>query len=111
MDTPTHDAVSITGMIAGGANVISFTTGLGTLCGSKPVPSIKLASNTKIYKQLVDDLDVNCGRIVDSENTIQEMGEAIFNLILEVASGKETKGESMGYEGSDFAPWQLEPVV
>ena len=111
MDTPTHDAVSITGMVAGGANVISFTTGLGTLCGSKPAPSIKLASNTKIYKQLVDDVDVNCGRIVDSDNTIQEMGEAIFSLILEVASGKETKGESMGYEGSDFAPWQLGPVV
>ena len=111
MDTPTHDAVSITGMVAGGANVISFTTGIGTLCGSKPAPAIKLASNTKVYKQLIDDVDVNCGRIMDSDNTIQEMGEAIFSLILEVASGKETKGESMGYEGSDFAPWQLGPVL
>ena len=111
MDTPAHDVVSITGMVASGANIVGFTTGLGTLCGSKPAPVIKLASNTKVYRQLMNDLDVNCGSILDGDNTVLEMGESIFSLILEIASGKKTKGESMGYEGSDFMPWQFGPVL
>jgi len=111
MDTPGYDVVSITGMVAGGANVICFTTGRGAVCGSKPVPAIKLASNTKVYRQMIDDMDVNCGTIVDGDATMQEIGEAIFHFILEVASGRKTKSESLGYEASVFVPWQIGPVL
>ena len=111
MDTPSYDAVSITGMASGGANVICFTTGRGALCGSKPVPAIMLASNTKIYRQMIDDMDINCGRIVDGYATMEEMGEAIFHFILEVASGRQSKNESLGYGDSAFVPWQIGPVL
>jgi altronate hydrolase len=111
MDTPGYDVVSITGMIAGGANVICFTTGRGTVCGFKPVPAMKLASNTEMYQRLSDDMDINCGRIVDGDASVQEMGKAIFGMILETASGKKTKSEELGLGDNEFVPWQIGPVM
>ena len=111
MDTPGYDAVSVTGMVAGGANVICFTTGRGSVCGFKPVPTLKLASNSEMYRRLSDDMDVNCGLIIDGETTVQKMGEAIFRLILETASGKQTKSELFGFGDNEFVPWQIGPVM
>jgi len=111
MDTPGYDAASVTGMVAGGANMICFTTGRGSVCGYKPVPTIKLASNTEMYRSLIDDMDVNCGHIVDGKATIDEMGEEIFRLILETASGKKTKSELFGFGDNEFVPWQIGPVM
>jgi len=111
MDTPGYDAVSVTGMIAGGANVVCFTTGRGTVCGFKPTPTIKMASNTAMYERLKDDMDVNCGRIVDGDASIRKMGENIFRLILETASGKATRSERLGFGDNEFVPWQFSPVM
>ncbi|HIJ58410.1 MAG TPA: UxaA family hydrolase, partial [Deltaproteobacteria bacterium] len=111
MDTPGYDAASVTGMVAGGANMLSFTTGRGTVCGYKPVPTIKLASNTEMYRSLMDDMDVNCGKLIDGKATVEEMGEAIFRLILETASGKKTKSELLGFGDNEFVPWQIGPVM
>ncbi len=111
MDTPGYDPVSVTGMIAGGANVVCFTTGRGTVCGFKPVPTIKLASNTEMYRNLSGDMDINCGRIVDGEASVREMGEIIFRMILETASGKKTKSEELGLGDNEFVPWQIGPVM
>ena len=111
MDTPGYDPVSVTGMIAGGANVVCFTTGRGTVCGFKPVPAIKLASNTEMYRNLSGDMDINCGRIVDGEASVREMGEIIFRMILETASGKKTKSEELGLGDNEFVPWQIGPVM
>jgi altronate hydrolase len=111
MDTPGYDVASITGMVAGGANLICFTTGRGTVCGFKPVPTIKLASNTEMYGRLGEDMDMNCGLILDGKATVQEMGEAIFNLVIETASGKKTKSERLGFGDNEFVPWQMGPVL
>ncbi|MBC8176902.1 MAG: UxaA family hydrolase, partial [Deltaproteobacteria bacterium] len=111
MDTPGYDAASVTGMVAGGANMLSFTTGRGTVCGFKPVPTIKLASNTEMYQSLMDDMDVNCGKLIDGKATVEEMGEEIFRLILETASGKKTKSELLGFGDNEFVPWQMGPVM
>jgi altronate hydrolase len=111
MDTPGYDVVSVTGMVAGGANLICFTTGRGTVCGFKPVPTIKLASNTEMHSRLGEDMDVNCGLILDGRATVQEMGEAIFDLVIETASGKKTKSERLGFGDSEFVPWQMGPVL
>jgi altronate hydrolase len=111
MDTPGYDVASITGMVAGGANLICFTTGRGTVCGFKPVPTIKLASNTEMYARLEEDMDMNCGLILDGEATVQEMGEAIFNLVIEIASGKRTKSEVLGFGDNEFVPWQMGAVL
>ena len=111
MDTPGYDVASITGMVAGGANVICFTTGRGTVCGFKPVPTIKIASNTNMYDQLKEDMDVNCGIVLDGEASVQKMGETIFQLILETASGKKSKSELFGFGDNEFVPWQIGPVM
>lgn len=111
MDTPGYDAVSVTGMIAGGANMLCFTTGRGSVCGFKPVPTLKLASNSEMYKRMVDDMDVNCGLIIDGKAGIEEMGEAIFQLILDTASGKKSKSESYGFGDNEFVPWQIGAVL
>ena len=111
MDTPGYDAASVTGMVAGGANMLCFTTGRGTVCGYKPVPTIKLASNTEMYQSMMDDMDVNCGKLIDGRAAIEEMGEEIFRLILETASGKKTKSELLGFGDNEFVPWQIGPVM
>jgi altronate hydrolase len=107
MDSPGFDSVSITGMVAGGANVVCFTTGRGTAFGCKPVPTIKLATNTTLFRTMADDMDINCGAIVDGEVTVGEMGQRIFGMILDVASGKRTKSEHLGYGDEEFVPWPM----
>ncbi len=111
MDTPGYDVVSITGMIAGGANVVCFTTGRGTVCGFNPVPTLKLTSNTPMYRHMAEDMDVNCGRIIDGEADVEEMGHAIFRSILDAASGQQTKSERYGYGEAEFVPWPIGAVM
>ena len=111
MDTPGYDPVSLTGMIAGGANVICFTTGCGSVLGCKPVPVIKLASNTGVFERLSGDMDINCGTIADGEATVAELGELIFEEILETASGKRTKSEGLGFGDNEFIPWTIGAVL
>ena len=107
MDTPGNDPVSVTGQVAGGANMICFTTGRGSCFGCKPAPSLKLATNTPMYNRMAEDMDVNCGAILDGSTTVEEMGEQIFRLILETASGQRSKSELLGYGEDEFAPWHL----
>ena len=95
MDTPGYDPVAATGQVAGGANLVCFTTGRGSVFGCKPAPSIKLATNTPMYKRMEDDMDVNCGTILDGEETVQQCGQRIFELMLKTASGQPTKSESL----------------
>lgn len=107
MDTPGYDPVSVTGQVAGGANIVCFTTGRGSCFGCKPVPSLKLATNTPMYQRMSEDMDINCGTIADGETTVEEMGERIFQLVLETASGKKTKSELYGYGEEEFSPWHM----
>jgi altronate hydrolase len=107
MDTPGYDPVSATGQIAGGANLIAFTTGRGSMFGAKPVPSIKLATNTPMFKRLEEDMDINCGEILDGTASIEVMGQRIFELMLETASGKASKSEELGLGDNEFVPWQI----
>src|SRR5687767_15854672 len=110
MDTPGYDPVSATGQVAGGANMICFTTGRGSAYGCKPTPSIKLATNSDVYRRMIDDMDINCGDILDGVS-IEEKGKEIFDLILRVASGETTKSESLGYGDNEFVPWQVGAVM
>ncbi|WP_425069795.1 UxaA family hydrolase [Reyranella sp.] len=107
MDSPGYDPVSATGQVAGGANVLCFTTGRGSVFGCKPTPSLKLATNTALYRRMTDDMDINCGTIVDGEETIQENGRRIFDLILATASGQKTKSELLGIGDDEFEPWKI----
>jgi altronate hydrolase len=107
MDTPGYDPVSATGQIAGGANLIAFTTGRGSMFGAKPVPSIKLATNTPMFRSLEEDMDINCGEILDGTCTMQTMGERIFQLMLRTASGEPSKSELLGLGDNEFVPWQI----
>ena len=107
MDTPGYDPVAATGQVAGGATMVCFTTGRGSVFGCKPAPSIKLATNTSMYRRMEDDMDVNCGTILDGEETVQECGQRIFELMLRVASGERTKSELFDFGAAEFAPWQI----
>lgn len=107
MDTPGYDPIAATGQIAGGANVMCFTTGRGSCFGSVLAPVIKLASNTPLYQHMEEDMDINCGVVIDGEQDIQQLGEYIFEQILEVASGRKTKSEELGVGESEFAPWPI----
>ena len=107
MDTPGYDPVAATGQVAGGANLVCFTTGRGSVFGCKPAPSIKLATNSPMYRRMEDDMDVNCGTILDGDETVQQCGQRIFDLMLRVASGEPTKSESFDFGGAEFAPWVL----
>jgi altronate hydrolase len=111
MDTPGYDPVSATGQVAGGANMICFTTGRGSAYGCAPSPSLKLATNTALWNRQEEDIDINCGEIVDGNTTVNEVGERFFQMILETASGKKSKSELHGYGQSEFVPWQLGPVM
>ena len=107
MDTPGYDPVGATGQVAGGANVMCFTTGRGSVFGMKPAPSIKLATNSPMYERMSEDMDVNCGTILTGEESVAECGERIFQLILRVASGERSRSESYDFGSSEFAPWVL----
>ena len=107
MDTPGFDPVSVTGQVASGANVICFTTGRGSCFGFKPSPSIKIATNTNMFNKLEEDMDINAGKIMDGESTIEEIGNQIFNKIISVASGEQSKSEINGYGDDEFNPWVI----
>ncbi|HZP91869.1 MAG TPA: altronate dehydratase family protein [Burkholderiales bacterium] len=111
MDTPGYDPVSATGQVAGGANMICFTTGRGSAYGCKPSPSLKLATNTAMFNKQEDDMDINCGVIVDGKASIQEVGQQFFDMILRTASGEKSKSEQWGYGEDEFAPWVLGPTM
>jgi altronate hydrolase len=107
MDSPGYDPVASTGQIASGANIICFTTGRGSMFGSKPAPTIKLASNTPMYQRLSEDMDINCGQVIDGDLTIDEMGREIFEQILRTASGDKTCSEKLGLGDHEFVPWHM----
>ncbi|MDP8995622.1 MAG: altronate dehydratase family protein [Pseudomonadota bacterium] len=111
MDTPGYDPVSATGQVAGGANMIVFTTGRGSCFGCRPAPSLKLASNSALYNSMTEDMDVDCGPIVTGGLTIQQSGRDIFELIIETASGRKSKSEEFGYGDNEFVPWHLGAVL
>jgi altronate hydrolase len=107
MDTPGFDPVSATGQVAGGANLICFTTGRGSAYGCKPSPSLKLATNTPLFVHQEEDMDFNCGTIIDGTETIAQAGARFFELILRTASGEKSKSEAFGYGDDEFAPWTI----
>ena len=106
MDTPGYDPVSATGQVAGGANILAFTTGRGSAYGCKPTPSIKLATNSDTYRRMSEDMDINCGDVLDGVS-IEEKGREIFAKVLKVASGEQSKSEALGYGDAEFVPWQV----
>ena len=107
MDTPGYDPVAATGQVAGGANLVCFTTGRGSVFGCKPAPSIKLATNSPMYRRMEDDMDINCGTVLEGSESVQACGERIFDHILRTASGERTKSEQFDFGGAEFAPWVL----
>jgi altronate hydrolase len=106
MDTPGYDPVAATGQVAGGSNILCFTTGRGSAYGCKPTPSIKLATNSDIYHRMIDDMDINCGDILDGVS-LRDKGAEIFEKILKVASGERSKSEELGYGNNEFVPWHV----
>ncbi|MFA7664774.1 MAG: altronate dehydratase family protein [Burkholderiaceae bacterium] len=111
MDSPGYDPVSATGQVASGANMIVFTTGRGSCYGCKPSPSIKLATNTPMYERMIEDMDVNCGTIIDGSTTVQEKGREIFEEVLRVASGAPSRSEALGIGNEEFVPWSIGAVM
>ncbi|MFC6634376.1 UxaA family hydrolase [Microbulbifer taiwanensis] len=111
MDSPGFDPVSVTGQIASGANVVCFTTGRGSAFGSKPVPCIKLASNSALFRRMREDMDIDCGGIVDGDYSVDECGEMIFQRILAIASGEKSASERLDYGDNEFAPWRIGAVI
>jgi altronate hydrolase len=111
MDTPGYDPVSATGQVAGGANMICFTTGRGSAYGCAPSPSLKLATNTALWNRQEEDIDINCGEIVDGTALVDEIGERFFRMILDTASGQKSKSELHGYGQNEFVPWYLGAVM
>ena len=110
MDTPGYDPASVTGMVAGGANVVVFTTGRGSCFGCKPSPSIKLATNTPMFDRMEADMDLNAGTVLQGES-LNSVGERIFDMILRVASGEPTKSEAQGIGDEEFLPWIVGPTL
>ena len=111
MDTPGYDPVAVTGQVAGGCNVVCFTTGRGSTSGWKPAPTIKLATNTPMYRRMSEDMDLDCGGIVSGEETVEQCGERIFRHVLAVASGARTRSEEFSYGDNEFVPWQMGAVM
>lgn len=110
MDSPGYDPVAVTGQVASGCNVVCFTTGRGSAFGFKPSPSIKLATNNDTWRRQEEDMDINCGDILDGVS-IEEKGQQIFEEVIAVASGKKTKSEELGYGDNEFVPWQIGAVM
>ncbi len=106
MDSPGYDPCSVTGQVASGANVVCFTTGRGSAFGYKPAPSIKLATNAQVYARMTEDMDINCGDVLEGVS-IEDKGREIFETILAVASGRPSKSEALGYGDNEFVPWQI----
>ena len=110
MDTPGFDPPCTTGLVAGGANVLVFTTGRGSVLGLKPTPCIKVATNTPMYRRMADDMDLDAGPILEGE-PVEAVGRRIFDLVLDVAAGAPTRSERLGVGEEEFAPWQIGPVL
>ena len=111
MDSPGYDPVSVTGQIAAGAQIVVFTTGRGSAFGSKPAPTIKLASNDRLFAQMPDDMDINCGDVLSQQIPVSRKGEEIFEMILAIASGQQSKSEALGLGDHEFLPWQIGAVM
>jgi len=111
MDTPGYDPASATGQVAGGAQLVCFTTGRGSVSGFKPAPCIKVATNSTMYRHMEEDMDINCGTIIDGDETIEQAGRRIFEKFLAVASGEQTKSEAQGFGDNEFVPWQIGAVM
>lgn len=111
MDSPGYDPASVTGQIASGCNVVTFTTGRGSAFGAKPSPSIKIATNTQMFNRLEEDMDINAGTILTDGETIESVGREIYQMILDVASGKQSKSEAQGLGDYEFVPWQIGAVM
>jgi altronate hydrolase len=109
MNTPGYDPVSLTGLAAGGCNLIAFTTGRGSAIGFPSIPVIKIASNSATYNRMRDNMDVNAGSIADGARTVGEVGRDIFDLMMRVASGERTRSEVLGHQ--EFVPWRIGPVM
>ena len=107
MDSPGYDPCSITGQVASGSNVVAFTTGRGSCYGCKPTPSLKLATNSTMYRRMEEDMDINCGEVLDENLSIDAMGERIFDKVVRTASGEPTKSEELGIGDNEFIPWQI----
>lgn len=111
MDTPGYDPVSATGQVAGGANLICFTTGRGSAYGCAPTPSLKLSTNSELWRRQHDDIDLDCGGILEGAESVDACGERIFQLMLDTASGRKTRSDLHGYGQNEFVPWQLGAVM
>jgi altronate hydrolase len=111
MDTPGYDPASVTGQIAGGCNLVCFTTGRGSAFGSKPAPTIKVASNTTMAKRMVEDMDVDTGTMLSNGDTLEQKGQELYDLFLRVASGEQSKSERQGLGDYEFVPWQIGAVM
>lgn len=107
VDGPGYDPCAITGQVASGSNVVCFTTGRGSVFGFKPAPSIKLATNTTLYHNMEEDMDINCGDIIDEGVSLEAKGQEILDRIIEIASGDQSKSELNGLGDYEFVPWQL----
>ena len=107
MDSPGFDPVSATGQVASGANLICFTTGRGSAYGCVPAPSLKLSTNTATWQRQEEDMDLNCGEIIDGTASIEDMGARIFQMMIDCASGVKSKSEVHGYGQDEFVPWQI----
>jgi altronate dehydratase len=106
MDTPGYDPASVTGMVAGGCNLVLFTTGRGSVAGYKPAPVIKISTNTPMYERMVEDMDFNAGAILDGDSDFASSAAALLDLVIEVASGKKSKSEALGAGEVEFVPWE-----
>ena len=111
MNTPGYDPMSATGQVAGGANIICFTTGRGSAFGCAPAPSLKLATNTALWNRQQDDMDINCGTVVDQGSDIHQLGREFYEMIIRCASGEPSKSELYGYGQNEFVPWQLSVIT
>ncbi len=111
MDSPGYDPASVTGQIAGGCNLVCFTTGRGSAFGSKPSPTVKIASNTEMYSRMTGDMDVDAGRILSAGATVEEVGREIYEMWLRVASGEMSKSEAQGLGDYEFVPWMVGAVM
>jgi altronate hydrolase len=107
MDAPGYDPMGATGQIASGANMVAFTTGRGSCFGAKPAPSIKLATNTKMFQRMQEDMDINCGDVMDGGATLESKGREIFALMLRIASGEKSKSEALGVGNEETVPWMI----
>ncbi len=111
MDGPGFDPCSVTGQVAAGANIICFTTGRGSVFGNRPCPSIKIATSSRLFTAMQEDMDFNAGPIADGVASVEELGSRLFESILSVASGRKTKSEEFGFGNDEFVPWQLGAVM